>query len=340
MCDAFLVLAQAEGGALLLPDAPLRPRTASATASASSGSRTSSATAPTPPARSSSTAPGRGWSARRARGVPDDHRDGQPHPARLRDRGSATGMRAGVAQAINHAAHRSTFGKLLVEQPLMQNVLADLAVESEAATISSLRLARAYDEAHRRRRRRPRPSSGSPTPCSSTGSASAARPRGRVPRVPRRQRLRRGVRDAPPLPRERRSPRSGRARATSSASTSCGRWCKNPDSVEAFFAEVDEGAGEPRLDAYVADASRADLAGHGRDRVARPPAGRADGARAPGLAPAALRRRGGRRTPSARRASPATGATPSEPCRPAPTSRGSSTATAPSRNGTAQLRAR
>jgi putative acyl-CoA dehydrogenase len=61
--------------------------------------------------------------------------------------GSATGMRAGVAQAINHASHRATFGKVLVEQPLMQNVLADLAVESEAATISSLRLARAYDEA-------------------------------------------------------------------------------------------------------------------------------------------------------------------------------------------------
>ena len=61
--------------------------------------------------------------------------------------GSATGMRAGVAQAINHASHRVTFGKVLVEQPLMQNVLADLAVESEAATISSLRLARAYDEA-------------------------------------------------------------------------------------------------------------------------------------------------------------------------------------------------
>jgi putative acyl-CoA dehydrogenase len=61
--------------------------------------------------------------------------------------GSATGMRAGVAAAIHHASHRSTFGRVLVEQPLMQNVLADLAVESEAATISSLRLARAYDEA-------------------------------------------------------------------------------------------------------------------------------------------------------------------------------------------------
>jgi putative acyl-CoA dehydrogenase len=56
-------------------------------------------------------------------------------------------MRAGLAQAIHHASHRSTFGKLLIDQPLMQNVLADLAVESEAATISAMRLARAYDDA-------------------------------------------------------------------------------------------------------------------------------------------------------------------------------------------------
>ncbi|MGN6255614.1 MAG: acyl-CoA dehydrogenase family protein [Solirubrobacterales bacterium] len=61
--------------------------------------------------------------------------------------GGATGMRAGVAQAIHHAAHRSVFGRDLISQPLMRNVLADLAVESEAATISALRLARAYDEA-------------------------------------------------------------------------------------------------------------------------------------------------------------------------------------------------
>ena len=61
--------------------------------------------------------------------------------------GGATGMRAGVVQAIHHASHRAAFGTVLVEQPLMQNVLADLAIESEAATISALRLARAYDEA-------------------------------------------------------------------------------------------------------------------------------------------------------------------------------------------------
>jgi putative acyl-CoA dehydrogenase len=60
--------------------------------------------------------------------------------------GSAAGMRAGVVEAIHHAAHRSAFGRTLIEQPLMRNVLADLCVESEAATIAALRLARSYDD--------------------------------------------------------------------------------------------------------------------------------------------------------------------------------------------------
>jgi putative acyl-CoA dehydrogenase len=60
--------------------------------------------------------------------------------------GSAAGMRWAVSLATHHAAHRSAFGKLLIEQPLMANVLADLCVESEAATLSAMRLARAYDE--------------------------------------------------------------------------------------------------------------------------------------------------------------------------------------------------
>ena len=60
--------------------------------------------------------------------------------------GSASGMRWGLAQAVHHARHRSAFGKLLAEQPLMQNVLADLAIESEAATATAMRVARAYDE--------------------------------------------------------------------------------------------------------------------------------------------------------------------------------------------------
>jgi putative acyl-CoA dehydrogenase len=61
--------------------------------------------------------------------------------------GTAGGMRAAVAQATWHAAHRSAFGKRLIDQPLMLNVLADLAIESEAATVVAMRLARAYDEA-------------------------------------------------------------------------------------------------------------------------------------------------------------------------------------------------
>jgi len=61
--------------------------------------------------------------------------------------GSAALMRRAVAEATHHAAHRSAFGRLLVDQPLMQNVLADLCVESEAATVTAFRLARAYDEA-------------------------------------------------------------------------------------------------------------------------------------------------------------------------------------------------
>jgi len=62
--------------------------------------------------------------------------------------GSTAAMRAGTAQAIWHAEHRSAFGKLLVEQPLMENVLADLAIEYEAATVASVWLARQFDEAH------------------------------------------------------------------------------------------------------------------------------------------------------------------------------------------------
>jgi putative acyl-CoA dehydrogenase len=59
--------------------------------------------------------------------------------------GSATGMRAGVVQAVWHAKHRMAFGKLLADQPAMQNVLADLILESEAATAAAFRVARAYD---------------------------------------------------------------------------------------------------------------------------------------------------------------------------------------------------
>ena len=122
--------------------------------------------------------------------------------------GTTAGMRRGVAEAVYHARHRSAFGARLIEQPLMRNVLADLALESEAATATALRLARAYDEGD--------------------GTFRALRDRGpevldlqardparrRGARVPGRQRLRRGVADAAAARATRRSTGSGRARAT------------------------------------------------------------------------------------------------------------------------------
>jgi putative acyl-CoA dehydrogenase len=59
--------------------------------------------------------------------------------------GSTATMRAALTRAIHHARHRSAFGALLVDQPLMRNVLADLALEAEAATVLAMRLAHAVD---------------------------------------------------------------------------------------------------------------------------------------------------------------------------------------------------
>ena len=62
--------------------------------------------------------------------------------------GTAGLMRQALTLALNHCRQRQAFGKPLVQQPLMQNVLADLALESEAATALALRLARAFDRRH------------------------------------------------------------------------------------------------------------------------------------------------------------------------------------------------
>ncbi|SIO84926.1 acyl-CoA dehydrogenase family protein [Nocardiopsis sp. JB363] len=63
--------------------------------------------------------------------------------------GSASGMRAALVQALHHSESRSAFGERLVDQPLMRNVLADLALESEAATALMMRLAGAADRSVR-----------------------------------------------------------------------------------------------------------------------------------------------------------------------------------------------
>jgi putative acyl-CoA dehydrogenase len=60
--------------------------------------------------------------------------------------GSSATLRRAVAESIHHCQYRKAFGKLLIEQPLMQNLLADLALESEAATALGFRLARGFDE--------------------------------------------------------------------------------------------------------------------------------------------------------------------------------------------------
>jgi putative acyl-CoA dehydrogenase len=60
--------------------------------------------------------------------------------------GTAGLMRHALSLALNHTAQRQAFGKALIDQPLMQNVLADLALESEAATALALRLARSFDQ--------------------------------------------------------------------------------------------------------------------------------------------------------------------------------------------------
>jgi putative acyl-CoA dehydrogenase len=63
-------------------------------------------------------------------------------------------MRQALVQAVHHARNRRAFGKRLVEQPLMRNVLADLALESEAATALAMRVARAVDGSARDERER------------------------------------------------------------------------------------------------------------------------------------------------------------------------------------------
>ena len=63
--------------------------------------------------------------------------------------GSATSMRTGLMRAVHHAQHRKAFGAYLIDQPLMRNVLADLAVEAEAATTLAMRMAGATDRAVR-----------------------------------------------------------------------------------------------------------------------------------------------------------------------------------------------
>jgi putative acyl-CoA dehydrogenase len=165
--------------------------------------------------------------------------------------GSATGMRAGVAQAIHHARHRSAFGKLLAEQPLMRNVLADLSIESEAATIGALRLARAYDESL----------AGDEGALAFKRIANAVLKYWTCKRAPSHAVECLECLGGNGYVEESGMPRLFRESPLSSIWEGSGNvqcldvlraMVKNPDSVDAFFDEVAEAEGsEPRLDSYV-----------------------------------------------------------------------------------------
>jgi putative acyl-CoA dehydrogenase len=174
--------------------------------------------------------------------------------------GTAGGMRAAVANATWHAAHRSAFGARLIEQPLMLNVLADLAIESEAATAVAMRLARAYDDAP-----------GDPRADAFKRLATAVSKYHVCKRAPGHayEALEclggNGYVEASGMPRlYREAPLASIWEGSGNvmALDVLRALAKSPDTLDVFFAEVDEAAGaDARLDAF-AEATRAEFADH------------------------------------------------------------------------------
>jgi putative acyl-CoA dehydrogenase len=165
--------------------------------------------------------------------------------------GTACGYRAGVVQALNHAGHRAAFGKELIDQPLMRNVLADLCVESEAATVAAMRLARSYDEV----------AAGDEAAFELRRLANAVLKYWLCKRAPAHAVECLECLGGNGYVEESGMPRLYREAPLASIWEGSGNvqcldvlraMVKNPASVDAFFAEVLEGAGaEPKLDAYV-----------------------------------------------------------------------------------------
>jgi putative acyl-CoA dehydrogenase len=174
--------------------------------------------------------------------------------------GTAGGMRAAVANATWHAAHRSAFGRRLIEQPLMVNVLADLAIESEAATAVAMRLARAYDEA-----------ASDPRADAFKRIATAVSKYHICKRAPGHayEALEclggNGYVEASGMPRlYREAPLASIWEGSGNvmALDVLRALAKSPEALDVFFAEVDEAAGaDLRLDAFAA-ATRAEFAHH------------------------------------------------------------------------------
>jgi putative acyl-CoA dehydrogenase len=165
--------------------------------------------------------------------------------------GAATGYRAGVVAALNHTAHRAAFGADLIDQPLMRNVLADLCVESEAATIAGMRLARAYDEV----------ADGDEEATEFRRLANAVLKYWLCKRAPSHAVECLECHGGNGYVEESGMPRLYREAPLASIWEGSGNvqcldvlrgMVKSPASVDAFFAEVLEGAGaEPKLDSYV-----------------------------------------------------------------------------------------
>src|ERR1044072_163481 len=249
MCDAFLVLAQAEGGISCFlfprwtPDGE-RNRFRLQRLKDKLGNRSNASSEIEFDAASA-------WLVGEEGGGGRTVVEMSNHPRRDLPLGAATGMRAGVAQAIHHASHRSVFGAPLVEQPLMQNVLADLCVESEAATIGAMRLARAYAEAL----------AGDEEAGNLKRVANAALKYWICKRAPVHAVESLECLGGNGYVEESGMPRLFRESPLNSIWEGSGNvqcldvlraMVKSPASVDAFFAEVLEGAGaEPRLDAYV-----------------------------------------------------------------------------------------
>ena len=167
--------------------------------------------------------------------------------------GAAAGMRWGTAAAMHHAGHRSVFGEALISQPLMQNVLADLAIESEAATVAAMRLARAYDEAI----------AGDEHSIELKRIANAVLKYWICKRAPNHAVEALECLGGNGYVEESGMPRLYRESPLASIWEGSGNvqcldvlraMARNPSALEAFFAEVGEAAGaEPRLDSFVAE---------------------------------------------------------------------------------------
>jgi putative acyl-CoA dehydrogenase len=200
--------------------------------------------------------------------------------------GSSAGMRMALSQALHHCAHRSAFGARLNQQPLMQNVLADLALESEAAMTLSMRMARALDH----RDRPPRRPAGAPGDRRGQilDLQAHARPRLRGHGMHRRQRRDGGQHVPAPVPRgagqrhlgrQRQHPVPGRA----------ARHGQDARGGGSLLRRTAPHAGPEPLARPACARPGQGICRHRRPAVPRPPCGRAHGAGAAGLAAGAQR---------------------------------------------------